>query len=314
MADPRQAVASSPDTGDRSPLPASWHAAPGVEVLARLSSRRDGLTAVEAGQRLVEHGANELTRQRGPSAWRVAVRQFTSPLIYALLLSAVVAFALGDIPDGAVVLGVVVLNGLIGFVQEYRAGKAIQALALMVSEPATVRRDGRWTRAGAEQLVPGDVVSLEAGARVVADLRILQARAMSADESALTGESAPVAKAAESVEAATELADRRSLLYSGTLVTTGSTEAVVVATGDRTELGRISGLIGSAEDTQTPLTRSTAQLGSTVTKVVAGPASTTTFLTGSYLGPRPGSARLTCGRTTSNSDFMCKTIGTLPTG
>jgi magnesium-transporting ATPase (P-type) len=262
---PAGAPSTLPSGPDSSPAP--WHAASGVEVLERLSSRRDGLTAGEAEQRLAEHGGNQLTRQRGPSAG-VLLRQFTSPLIYALLISAVVAFALGDSPDGAVVLGVVVLNALIGFVREYRAGKAIQALAQLVSDPATVRRDGRWTRAGAETLVPGDVVSLEAGARVVADLRILQARGMSADESALTGESVPVGKAPEPVEAATELADRRSLLYSGTLVTTGSAEAVVVATGDRTELGRISGLISSVEDTQTPLTRSIAQLGSTVTKVV----------------------------------------------
>lgn len=268
MADPRQTMAPLPDAGDRIPPPAPWHAATDVEVLARLSSRRDGLTTAEAGQRLAEHGPNELTRQRGPSAWRVAVRQFTSPLIYALLLSAVVAFALGDIPDGAVVLGVVVLNALIGFVQEYRAGKAIQALALMVSEPATVRRDGRWTETEAGQLVPGDVVSLEAGARVVADLRILQARGVRADESALTGESAPVDKAPAPVDADRELADRRSLLHGGTLVTTGSAEAVVVATGDRTELGAISGLLGSVEATRTPLTREIARLGSTVTKVI----------------------------------------------
>jgi magnesium-transporting ATPase (P-type) len=260
--------AASTTVSDPHQLPASWHAAPGAEVLARLSSRRDGLTTVEAEQRLAEHGPNELTRQQGVSAWRVLVRQFTSPLIYALLISAVVAFALGDIPDGAVVLGVVVLNALIGFAQEYRAGKAIQALAQMVSEPAMVRRDGEWTRAGAEQLVPGDVVSLEAGARVVADLRILQARGMRADESALTGESVPVDKAPEPVDAAMELAGRRSLLHGGTLVTTGSAEAVVVATGDRTELGRISGLLDSVEDTQTPLTRNIARLGSTVTKVI----------------------------------------------
>ena len=136
---------------------------PADEVLARLESRPDGLTIVEAQRRLAEHGPNALTRQRGPSAWQVLLRQCTSPLIYALLASAAVAFALGDVPDGTVVLAVVVLNALIGFVQEYRAGKAIQALAQLVSEPARVRRDGRWTQAGAERLVPGDVVSLEAG-------------------------------------------------------------------------------------------------------------------------------------------------------
>ena len=136
-------------------MAAAWHATPADEVLARLESRPDGLTAAEADRRLAEHGPNALTRHGGPSAWQVLVRQFTSPLIYALLASAAVAFALGDVPDGAVVLAVVVLNALIGFVQEYRAGKAIQALAQLVSEPATVRRDGRWTQAGAEASCPG---------------------------------------------------------------------------------------------------------------------------------------------------------------
>ena len=212
-------------------LAATWHAALGEEVLARLGSRAEGLTTAEAEQRLTEYGPNALSRQRGPSAWQVLFRQFTSPLIYALIVSAAVAFALGDVPDGAVVLAVVVLNALIGFAQEYRAGKAIQALAQLVSEPATVRRDGRWTQTEAEQLVPGDVVSLEAGARVVADLRVLTAHGLRADESALTGESVPVDKTADPVDAGTELAERRSLLHGGTLVTAGSAEAVVV--GDR---------------------------------------------------------------------------------
>ncbi len=256
----------------RVPAGVAWHATPADEVLARLESRPDGLTVVEAQQRLAEHGPNALTRQRGPSVWQVLLRQCTSPLIYALLASAAVAFALGDVPDGTVVLAVVVLNALIGFAQEYRAGKAIQALAQLVSEPARVRRDGRWTQAGADALVPGDVVSLEAGARVVADLRILQARGLRADEAALTGESVPVDKAADPVDAAAELAERRSLLHGGTLVTAGTAEAVVVATGDRTELGRISGLLGTVEPTQTPLTRSIALLGSTLTKVIGAVA------------------------------------------
>ena len=256
----------------RVPAGLAWHATPGDEVLTRLESRPGGLTTVEAERRLAEHGPNALTRQRGPSAWQVLLRQCTSPLIYALLASAAVAFALGDVPDGTVVLAVVVLNALIGFVQEYRAGKAIQALAQLVSEPARVRRDGRWTQAGAEALVPGDVVSLEAGARVVADLRILQARGLRADEAALTGESVPVDKAADPVDAAAELAERRSLLHGGTLVTAGTAEAVVVATGDRTELGRISGLLGAVEPTQTPLTRNITRLGSTLTKVIGAVA------------------------------------------
>jgi magnesium-transporting ATPase (P-type) len=245
-----------------------WHAASAEDVLAQLKSRRHGLTVDEAGRRLQHYGPNRLTRQEGPSAWVVLVRQLANPLIYALLLSAGVAFALGDVPDGAVVLGVVVLNAVIGFVQEYRAERAIQALARLVSEPARVRRDGQWTQAAAEHLVPGDVVAVEAGVRVAADLRLLQARGLRADESALTGESVPVDKHPAAVEPAAKLGNRRSMLHGGSIVAAGAGEAVVVETGDRTELGRISGLVGGVEDTQTPLTRSIGRLGAVVTKVI----------------------------------------------
>lgn len=245
-----------------------WHAVAGTQVLERLSSRPEGLDSAEAWRRLAAHGPNELTRRRGPSAWAVLVRQFTSPLIYALLVSAAVAFALGEIPDGSVVLGVVVLNALIGFVQEYRAGRAIQALAQLVSEPAMVRRDGEWRQLPAEQLVPGDVVSVEAGGRIVADLRILDAHGLRADEAALTGESVPVDKTTEPVDPQAELAERSSMLHGGTLTTSGTAQAVVVETGDDTQLGRISGLIDAAGDTQTPLTRNIARLGSTITRVI----------------------------------------------
>ncbi len=245
-----------------------WYALTGEDVLTRLTSGRQGLSADEAARRLAEHGPNRLTRQQGPSAWAVLARQFTSPLIYALLIAAVVAFAFGDLPDGAVVLGVVVLNALIGFVQEYRADRAIQALAQLVSEPATVLRDERWTRLDAADLVPGDVVSIEAGARVVADLRVLQAHGLRVDESALTGESVPVDKSAAPVGPAAELAERWSMLHGGSLVTAGSAVAAVVETGDRTELGRISGLLGGVEKTQTPLTLGIARLGSTVTRII----------------------------------------------
>jgi len=229
---------------------------------------RRGLSTDEASRLLAEHGPNRLTRQRGPSAWAVLGRQFASPLIYALLASAVVAVVVGDLADGAVVLGVVVLNALIGFVQEHRAGRAIQALAQLVAEPATVLRDERWTRVDAEDLVPGDVVSVEAGARVAADLRILEAHGLRADESTLTGESVPVDKSATPVDPAAELAERRSMLHGGSLVTAGTAVAVVVETGDRTQLGRISGLLGGIEKTRTPLTIAIARLGSTVTKVI----------------------------------------------
>ena len=253
---------------ERGTGPLGWHALTSEEVLARLSSDRQGLSADEAARRLAEHCPNQLTQQQGPSAWAVLARQFASPLIYALLVAAVVAFTLGDLPDGAVVLGVVVFNALIGFVQEYRAGRAIEALAQLVSEPARVLRDERWTQVDAADLVPGDVVSIEAGVRVVADLRVLLAHGFRVDESTLTGESMPVDKSAAPVGPAAELAERRSMVHGGSLVMTGSAVAVVVETGDRTELGRISGLLGSIEKTQTPLTLGIARLGLAITKII----------------------------------------------
>jgi magnesium-transporting ATPase (P-type) len=137
-----------------------WHGQEVETVLRGLSAQPEGLTGADARQRLQRYGPNEIQRQQGPSWVTVLLRQFRSPLIYALGISAAVALALGEVADGAVVLAVVVLNALIGFAQEYRAGRAIQALAHLVSEPATARRGGTWTQVPAEQLVPGDVVGV----------------------------------------------------------------------------------------------------------------------------------------------------------
>lgn len=245
-----------------------WHAQEVATVLEGLSTQPDGLSGSDAARRLERYGANEIQRQQGPSWATVLLRQFKSPLIYALGISAAVALALGEIANGAVVLAVVVLNALIGFVQEYRAGQAIQALAQLVSEPATARRDGSWTQVPAEQLVPGDVVEVAPGDRVTADLRVLDGHGLRADESSLTGESMPVDKTAHPVPVDAELADRSSVLHAGTLVSAGSGRGLVVETGGRTQLGQISGLLSSAEDTQTPLTRGIAQLGTNVTRVI----------------------------------------------
>jgi len=245
-----------------------WHARSAGEALDALSAGREGLRAVDVQQRLLRYGPNELDRQRGPSWPVVLVRQFRSPLIYALGISAAVALALSEIADGVVVLVVVLGNAAVGFVQEYRAGKAIQALAQLLSEPARTRRDGVWTQVPPEGLVPGDVVEVAPGDRVMADLRVLDGQGLRADESALTGESVPVDKTSLPVPVDAELADRSSVLHAGTLVSAGGGQGLVVETGNRTELGRISGLLNSADDTQTPLTRSIARLGMTITRVL----------------------------------------------
>jgi calcium-translocating P-type ATPase len=232
-----------------------WQAEPAATVLERLGSRASGLTEAEAAERLRRHGPNVTGAGRGDSLWAVLGRQLASPLIAVLLVSGAVALALGDAADAAVVFGVVAANTALGFVQEWRAGKAIQALASMVPEHATVWRAGERVAVPAVDVVPGDVIDLEAGERVPADARLLRLDELEVDESALTGESLPVAKAAAPLEAGTPVADRRSMVHGGTLVTRGTATSVVVATAAATEIGRIAGLLESAEGVETPLTR-----------------------------------------------------------
>jgi calcium-translocating P-type ATPase len=250
----------------------SWHASSRAEVLAELDGDAAGLSAEEARARLARGGPNRLPEAAGPSAARLLLDQLRTPLIGALVLAGALALALGEIEDGVVVLAVVILNALIGFGQEYRAGRAIAALADLVAEPARVRRDGVWVKLPAEQVVAGDVLEVEQGDRVAADLRLLASSALRAEEAALTGESEPVDKGVEAVAADAPLAERHSVLYAGTVVAAGSGRGVAVATGAATELGRISRLIGAAEPLETPLTRDLARFGRTITAAIGAVA------------------------------------------
>ncbi|NOK34177.1 HAD-IC family P-type ATPase [Corallococcus exercitus] len=238
-----------------------WHALPPEAVLERLSSAPHGLTEEAARERLARQGPNVLERSRPESAWKLLWRQIDSPLIWVLIASAGLAILLGKVTDGLVVAAVVVLNTVIGFVQEYRAGRAIEALNHMVPETAHVLRDGHPVARPAAELVPGDVVQLASGDRVPADLRLLRSRNFQVEEAALTGESVPSSKHVAAVAGNAELGDRASLAFGGTLVTSGTATAVVVATGSATELGRISHLMEQAADLSTPLTRELARLG-----------------------------------------------------
>ena len=233
----------------------AWHAMPVESVLDRLRVSSAGLTDEDAARRLERHGPNALPSGGGNEALRILLRQIQDPLIYVLLASTALAILAGKLLDGLVIGGVVALNAIIGFVQEYRASKAIKALSAMAPSDAVVIRGGHRRTLRTSELVPGDVVLLQSGDKVPADMRLMEERSLKIEEAALTGESVPVEKAAAPVPEDAAIGDRRSMVYSGTLVTYGTAKAAVVATGEGTEIGRISEMLGQASDLETPLTR-----------------------------------------------------------
>lgn len=248
-----------------------WHRFPAEEVVVSLETDPEiGLTAAAVAARLHQFGPNQMTKQSQRNAWVRFLLQFHQPLIYILLASTVIAALMGELVDASVIFTVAFINALIGYFQESKAEQAIEALAKMVVTGATVRRDGERLRVPSAQLVPGDIVLLQAGDRVPGDLRILRRRNLQIEEAALTGESLPVAKQTAPLPAGTILADRTNLAFAGTLVTTGQGEGVVVNTGDRTEMGRIAGMLGLAEDLQTPLTRKIAHFSRILLRVILG--------------------------------------------
>ncbi len=236
-----------------------------AEVMRALATRAGGLTGDEARERLAVHGPNRLPERRRKHPAMRFLAQFNNVLIYFLLAASIAAFALNHVIDGAVIVAVVVINAVIGFVQEGKAERALDAIRDMIAPHAFALRDGKRTELAVADLVPGDIVLLEAGDKVPADLRIVEARAALVDEAVLTGESVPAQKSAEPVVDAAALGDRASMLYSGTLMATGQARAVVVGTGGRTEIGRISALMGAVETLQTPLLRQINHFGTLFT-------------------------------------------------
>ncbi|MBK9363609.1 MAG: HAD-IC family P-type ATPase [Rubrivivax sp.] len=231
-----------------------WHTLAADEALAQLGSdAARGLDAATVQQRRAEHGPNALPEPAPTPGWRRLARHFQSPLVAILVVAAVLAVALGHLGDAAVILVVVVVNAVIGLVQEGRAERSMAALRRLAALQVRVRRDGREQVLPARELVPGDLLLLAAGDQVAADARLAEAAQLHVAEAALTGESVPVAKALAPLPPATSLADRRCMVYAGTHVTTGRALAVVVATGARTEVGRIAGLTQSAVEPRTPL-------------------------------------------------------------
>jgi calcium-translocating P-type ATPase len=236
-----------------------WHALDPTAVLAHHAvDATTGLSEAEASARLARHGANLLASPPGRGALRRFAGQLAQPLVLVLIVAGVVTALLAEWVDTGVIFGVVLINALIGFLQEGKAEAALAALARAIATETTVLREGRRRRIDAAQLVPGDVIHLGAGDRVPADLRLLQGKGLRTAEAALTGESVPVDKHADPLPAATDLADRRNMAYTGTHVVAGQGQGVVVATGAATETGHISQLIAGAPDLDTPLTRKMA--------------------------------------------------------
>lgn len=233
-----------------------------------------GLTSGEARARLERDGPNALPAARGRGPVTRFLLQFNSPLIYVLLAAAAVTALLGEHVDAVVILGVVIVNAVVGFVQESRAEKALTALAALTRTSATVVRDGTPRRVAADDLVRGDLVELDAGDKVPADLRLLRTDELAVDESALTGESLPVAKDPAALPEVA-LADRTAMAFSGTLVTGGRAAGLVVATGADTELGGIHRLMHTTASVQTPLTRKITQFSKIVTVAILALAALT---------------------------------------
>ncbi|WP_115719473.1 cation-translocating P-type ATPase [Gallaecimonas mangrovi] len=242
------------DTNNAATAP--WHSQSSEQTIAQLESSTDsGLSPGAVQLRQQQYGCNRLTSKASRSLTALIWEQLNQPLVLILLAAAIITLFLQEYVDSGVIFGVVVMNAVVGFVQEYRALQAIESLALAMNTDATVLRDSLWRTVDAQSLVPGDIVRLQSGDKVPADLRLLCSRDLAIDESALTGESLAVTKKVATLPANTPLADRHNLAYSSTLVTFGTGIGIVVNTGDNTEVGRINTLIASADLLETPLTQ-----------------------------------------------------------
>ncbi len=255
-------MASKSGTVERDETP--WHLLAADEAERKLETNPDrGLSPEQAAQRLARYGRNELREGRQRPPWRILLDQFSDFMIVVLIAAAVVSGVIGEPQDTIAIIAILVLNAVIGFIQEYRAERAMAALKRIAAPSASVLRAGQRITLPAHELVPGDVVVLEAGNIVPADLRLTEAVRLQVNESALTGESTAVEKAAASLrDADAPLGDRRNMGYKGTLVSYGRGRGIVVATGMATELGRIATLLAAEEDNKTPLQIRLAHFGS----------------------------------------------------
>lgn len=259
-----------------------WHSHDSDAVFQQISSTVGGLSHEDAQQRLHKFGPNRLRPVKKKSPLARFLAQFHNLLIYVLLGSGVITALLGHWVDSGVIFGVVVINAIIGFIQEGKAEKALDAIRNMLSSQAMVKRNGKLISLAAEQLVPGDIVLLQSGDKVPADLRLFKLRELRIEEAMLTGESVPVEKSILPVAERSTIGDRKCLAYSGTLVTYGQGQGVVVETGDRTEIGRINSMLREVQILTTPLLRQMATFAKWLT-IAIGVIASATFAWGVLL-------------------------------
>ena len=252
--------------GTTPPSQVPWHALPANEALTRLDSTTSGLSSGESTKRLSRHGPNRISSARSRPWWQRLFEQFNNILIIILIVAAVASLGLGHHVDAGAIFGVVVIVALIGFIQEGKAEQALESIRTMLSPRANVVRDGARDGIPAEELVPGDIVMVESGDRVPADLRLLEATRFRTQEAALTGESTPVDKTSSPTTEDAVLAERNGMAFASTIVVQGTALGVVVETGKNTEIGRISEMLRGVEKLRTPLLQQLDRAG----RVLAG--------------------------------------------
>src|SRR5262252_5458852 len=251
-------------------LEAAWHAMAVAEVVERLATDPEkGLSQSEASRRLQKYGPNRLPegKKRGP--FTRFLSQFNNILVYVLLGAGFIKLMLNLWVDASIIFGVVILNALLGFIQEGKAEKALESIRNMLSAEARTLRGGETRMIPAEELVPGDIVLLESGDKIPADLRLVDTKNLRTEEAALTGESVPADKSTDPVSTNSTVGDRECMAFSGTMVVSGRAAGVVVATGNGTELGRINALLAGVSALETPLLRQIKRFGYAITAVIA---------------------------------------------
>ncbi|WP_226912675.1 HAD-IC family P-type ATPase [Halomonas sp. 3D7M] len=263
-----------------------WHCASIDQALAWQAATVDGLSTAEALVRIERYGPNRLQQAQGRPWYRRLLDQLNNILILILLVAAIASFLLGHVIDAAAIVGVVAVIALIGFIQEGKAEQALDSIRNMLSPQANVIRDGKRTTIPAEALVPGDIVLVESGDRIPADVRLIEARRFRTDEAALTGESVPVEKQSHPVSADVDLAERSSMAFASTIVVQGNARGLVVETGRYTEIGKISELLRGVEKIKTPLLQQLDRAGRVLAIFILGAAAITALL-GTLLHDQP---------------------------